>query len=72
MASFSLSADDAWKVLVTVSQNTNTKLRQVAEDLVGAVTGDALSEQFQLEVAETVTRLRTAPAPTPVACEREE
>ncbi|MFD5625820.1 anti-sigma factor antagonist [Streptomyces sp. NPDC127072] len=72
MASFSLSADDAWKVLVTVSQNTNTKLRQVAEDLVGAVTGDALSEQFQLEVAETVTMLRTAPAPTPVACEREE
>ncbi|MFD4527002.1 anti-sigma factor antagonist [Streptomyces sp. NPDC058470] len=62
MASFGLSAEDAWKVLVSVSQNTNTKLHHVADDLVSAVTGDALPELFQLQVAETVTKLRTAPS----------
>lgn len=61
MASFGLSADDAWQVLVSVSQNTNTKLHEVADSLVGAVTGDDLPESFQDQIAETVTRLRAAP-----------
>lgn len=60
MASFGLSAEDAWKVLVSVSQNTNTKLHQVADHLVSAVTGDPLPELFRLQVAETVAKLRTA------------
>ncbi|MGW1720275.1 ANTAR domain-containing protein [Streptomyces sp. NPDC002156] len=61
MASFGLSADDAWQVLVSVSQNTNTKLHEVADSLVGAVTGDDLPELFQDQIAETVTRLRAVP-----------
>ena len=61
MASFGLSAEHAWKVLVAVSQNTNTKLHEVADSLVCAVTGDALPEVFRLQIAETVTDLRTPP-----------
>ena len=62
MASFGLSADDAWNVLVSVSQNTNTKLHEVADNLVGAATGDGdLPESFQDQIAETVTRLRASP-----------
>ncbi|MEH0419910.1 ANTAR domain-containing protein [Streptomyces sp. B21-083] len=64
MASFGLSAEDSWKVLVAVSQNTNTKLHEVADNLVGAVTGDALPEAFRLRIAETVADLRT-PRRTP-------
>ncbi|MFC9843836.1 anti-sigma factor antagonist [Streptomyces sp. NPDC060223] len=62
MASFGLSAEDAWKVLVSVSQNTNTKLHHVADNLVGAVTGDSLPQPFQSQVAESVAKLRTAPS----------
>ncbi|MFJ4788605.1 anti-sigma factor antagonist [Streptomyces sp. NPDC088794] len=61
MASFGLNAEDAWKVLVTLSQNTNTKLHHVADVLVGAVTGAALPESFQQQVAATVDGLRTEP-----------
>lgn len=64
MASFGLSAEEAWTVLVSVSQNTNTKLHQVADSLVDAVTGDALPGPFQREVGEAVATLRTAPATT--------
>ncbi|MGW3283467.1 anti-sigma factor antagonist [Streptomyces sp. NPDC001002] len=69
MASFGLSAEDAWKVLVALSQNTNTKLHHVADDLVGAVTGAALPESFQQQVAATVNGLRTEPV-TPGVGER--
>ncbi|MDW4910037.1 ANTAR domain-containing protein [Streptomyces sp. ADMS] len=68
MASFGLSSEDAWQVLVAVSQNTNTKLHEVADSLVGAVTGDALPEPVRLRIAETVAELRTASEdPDPVA-----
>ncbi|MEV7342258.1 anti-sigma factor antagonist [Streptomyces sp. NPDC093544] len=71
MASFGLSAEDSWKVLVSVSQNTNTKLHHVADNLVSAVTGEALPELFQLQVAETVAKLQTAP-PVPATPRRKE
>jgi anti-anti-sigma factor len=66
MASFGLSPEGAWKLLVEVSQNTNTKLRDVAYDLVNAVNGDGLPEPLRHQVAATVTRLHrppTTPAP---------
>lgn len=45
MSSFGLTPERAWDVLVSASQNTNTKLRSLAEDLVGAtVSGNALPE----------------------------
>ncbi|MFF4212000.1 anti-sigma factor antagonist [Streptomyces sp. NPDC001796] len=58
MASFALSAQDAWDVLVTVSQKTNTKLHNVAEELVAAVNGDAPPGPLRLELAAAVTALK--------------
>ncbi|MFC3577046.1 anti-sigma factor antagonist [Streptomyces yaanensis] len=64
MASFALSAQDAWRVLVTVSQNTNTKLHHVAQDLVMAVNGDTPPGPLQRELATAVTALKE-PASAP-------
>jgi hypothetical protein len=54
MVSFGLSAEQVWEALVTVSQNTNTKLHRVAEEIVGAVTGPPLSEVLRKQLAATV------------------
>ncbi|MDQ0955499.1 anti-anti-sigma regulatory factor [Streptomyces phaeochromogenes] len=59
MASFGLSAEGAWTVLVEASQHTNTKLHYVAEELVNAVNGDEMPEPFQQHITAAVTRLRT-------------
>ncbi|MFC8126915.1 ANTAR domain-containing protein [Streptomyces sp. NPDC057302] len=58
MASFGLSADDAWSVLVSVSQNTNTKLHLVADELVAVAAGGEIPKQFRTAVAVTVTKLQ--------------
>lgn len=60
MASFALSAQDAWRVLVDASQHTNTKLHRLARDLVGAVEGDPPSEALREQVAAAVARVRSA------------
>ncbi|WP_328883921.1 ANTAR domain-containing protein [Streptomyces sp. NBC_00299] len=57
MASFSLSSEEAWTVLVTASQNTNTKLHSLAGDLVTAVKGDALPEEVQEHLSAAVARV---------------
>jgi len=67
MASFGLSPEHAWEVLVTVSQNTNTKLHHVAEEIVGAITGPPLSEVLQRQLAATVTALPQTPSAAPEA-----
>jgi anti-anti-sigma factor len=54
MASFGLSPEAAWSVLVRTSQNTNTKLHQLAQDLVGTVRGTTLPEQVQQQLAAAV------------------
>ncbi|MGW3493634.1 ANTAR domain-containing protein [Streptomyces sp. NPDC001020] len=58
MASFTLSAQDAWSVLVTVSQRTNIKLHRVAQDVVEAVEGDAPPEPIRQELTTAVRALR--------------
>ncbi|MER8008199.1 MULTISPECIES: ANTAR domain-containing protein [unclassified Streptomyces] len=58
MATFGLSADAAWAVLVTASQNSNTKLHQLAQDLVGAVDGAQLSGAVQQQMAAAVAKVR--------------
>ncbi|MEU9390733.1 ANTAR domain-containing protein [Streptomyces sp. NPDC048324] len=58
MASFGLSADAAWAVLVTASQNSNTKLHQLAQDLMGAVDGSALSAEVRQRMADAVALVR--------------
>lgn len=58
MASFGLSPDDAWDVLVSISQNTNTKLHLVADELVGAVTAGRIPNPFRRQLATTIARLQ--------------
>ncbi|WP_328751427.1 ANTAR domain-containing protein [Streptomyces sp. NBC_00285] len=64
MASFGLSAEDAWTVLVTASQNTNTKVHQLARGLVGAVHGAAVPEEVRQQMAVAVAKVRQTPAPS--------
>lgn len=63
MASFRLSPEDAWNVLVAVSQNTNTKLHQLARQLVTAVQGSALDEAVQQHLGAALLALRTPTSP---------
>ncbi|MFJ6838482.1 ANTAR domain-containing protein [Streptomyces sp. NPDC091209] len=65
MASFGLTAEDAWTVLLSVSQNTNTKLHRVAEDVVTTVQGGTLSGTVRRHVIAAVTALRAASEPEP-------
>lgn len=64
MASFSLSSEEAWTVLVSASQNTNTKLHSLAGDLVAAVKGDALPEAVQEQLSAAVARVTATSAAT--------
>ncbi|MBC9713427.1 ANTAR domain-containing protein [Streptomyces sp. TRM66268-LWL] len=54
MASFALNPDDAWSVLVEVSQHSNTKLHRLAQDLVDSVTGGALPPDVRQMLAAAV------------------
>ncbi|MDK1345610.1 ANTAR domain-containing protein [Streptomyces sp. 378] len=54
MASFGLSPEAAWSVLVRTSQNTNTRLHNLAQDLTGTVRGTPLPEQVQRQLAAAV------------------
>lgn len=61
MASFGLSSDDAWTVLVHASQNTNTKLHHLAQDLMDAVHGEPVRDEVRQQMAAAVARVREAP-----------
>ncbi|MGW8375051.1 ANTAR domain-containing protein [Streptomyces sp. ODS28] len=56
MAVAHCSAEDAWRVLVEVSQHSNTKLHTVAEALVDTPEGPPLPEQLQREMDRAVHR----------------
>jgi hypothetical protein len=64
MASFGLSPDDAWGVLVSVSQNTNTNLHRLADEVVTTVQGGMLSDAVQQQLVAAVSAL-IAPARPP-------
>ncbi|AZQ39766.1 ANTAR domain-containing protein [Streptomyces cyaneochromogenes] len=64
MASFSLTSEEAWTVLVAASQNTNTKLHSLAGDLVTAVKGDALPEELQEQLSAAVARVNSSAGAT--------
>ncbi|MEV0241122.1 ANTAR domain-containing protein [Streptomyces sp. NPDC050674] len=66
MASFGLSPEAAWSVLVRTSQNTNTKLHNLAQDLVGTVHGTTLPEQVQRQLAAAVAGASGEQAVCPV------
>ncbi|MFE0508890.1 ANTAR domain-containing protein [Streptomyces sp. NPDC058964] len=63
MATFSLTAEDAWEVLVAVSQNTNTKLVRVAEKLLTTIQGQPLAEADQQQIAAAVAALHATSTP---------
>ncbi|POX42646.1 antitermination regulator [Streptomyces sp. Ru73] len=70
MASFNLTPEEAWHVLVAASQNSNTKLHRLADDLVGTIQGGALPDAVQHHLAQAVTKTQnTAPAAAPVSAE---
>ncbi|WP_199546120.1 ANTAR domain-containing protein [Streptomyces sp. N35] len=54
MASFALTPEDAWRVLVEVSQRSNTKLHRLAQDLVDSVMGGALPPDVRQLLAAAV------------------
>ncbi|WP_327591547.1 ANTAR domain-containing protein [Streptomyces chartreusis] len=62
MASFTCQPDDAWKILVDVSQRSNVKLRQVAQAITQGVSGDPIPAELQEHLAAAVKTWRTAHA----------
>ncbi|MFJ3309983.1 ANTAR domain-containing protein [Streptomyces sp. NPDC086549] len=63
MATFGLTAEDAWEVLVAVSQNTNTKLVRVAQKLLTTIQGQPLAEADQQQIGAAVAALRATSTP---------
>nr|WP_238782883.1 ANTAR domain-containing protein [Streptomyces monomycini] len=61
MATFTLSPEAAWSVLVSASQNTNIKLHRLAQDLVNSVQGSALPEAVQGHLGAAVAKAKAAP-----------
>jgi hypothetical protein len=62
MATFSLSPEDAWTVLVAVSQNTNTKLHRIADVVLTTVHGEPLPDAMRIQLAAAVGALRDGDA----------
>ncbi|MEV0123664.1 ANTAR domain-containing protein [Streptomyces sp. NPDC050703] len=56
MSVFTLSPEAAWEVLVTASQNTNTKLHRLAGHLVDTVNGDELPPAMRKQLANAVAK----------------
>jgi hypothetical protein len=52
------SPEEAWGVLVEVSQHTNTKLREIAQHLVDSVGGPQPPKAVRLELSASLERLR--------------
>ncbi|KUN28821.1 hypothetical protein AQJ23_07815 [Streptomyces antibioticus] len=68
MATFALSPEDAWEVLVRISQNTNTKLHVLAGELVVAAQNGGIPEAVRQQVKAVLATLPAAsPAEEPPA-----
>ncbi|MEU7259818.1 ANTAR domain-containing protein [Streptomyces rimosus] len=67
MATFTLSPEDAWAVLVATSQKTNTKLHRIAQDLADSVQGTALPEDTQTQLAAAVATIKATGTAAPTA-----
>ncbi|WAL99602.1 ANTAR domain-containing protein [Streptomyces sp. Je 1-369] len=65
MSTFNLSPEAAWDVLVTASQNTNTKLHVLAGDVVGTVQGTALPDEVRKQLDAAITKAGDAHAARP-------
>ncbi|WP_063792521.1 ANTAR domain-containing protein [Streptomyces atriruber] len=56
MSTFSLSPEEAWDVLVTASQNTNTKLHLLAGNVVNTVQGAALPAAVRKQLDAAIAK----------------
>jgi anti-anti-sigma factor len=63
MAVFVLTPEEAWSVLVTTSQNTNTKLHRTARQLVDSISGGPLPAAVQEQLSAAVTQVAAARRP---------
>ncbi|MFD5573635.1 ANTAR domain-containing protein [Streptomyces cadmiisoli] len=54
VASFACDPEDAWEILVTVSQHSNVKLRDVADAVTSAATGKPMPAGLQEQLASAV------------------
>ncbi|NUP21237.1 MAG: anti-sigma factor antagonist [Streptomyces sp.] len=61
MASYTLSAEQAWNVLVSTSQNSNTKLHLLAETLLNTVHGENLPEPLADHLANALQQHGSQP-----------
>ncbi|WP_404200065.1 ANTAR domain-containing protein [Streptomyces tauricus] len=55
---WSCTADEAWELLVDVSQHSNTKLYDLAEAILATVHGEPLPRLLQDHLAAAAARLR--------------
>ncbi|MGW4914481.1 ANTAR domain-containing protein [Streptomyces sp. NPDC004270] len=60
MAAFVLTPEEAWSVLVTTSQNTNTKLHLTARQLVDSIRGGPLPATTREQLSAAVTQVTAA------------
>ncbi|WP_181768066.1 ANTAR domain-containing protein [Streptomyces albidus (ex Kaewkla and Franco 2022)] len=58
MAAHSLTSEDAWKVLVSVSQHSHVKLRTVAVDIVANAAGGDIHGSFPRSIENALKELR--------------
>jgi anti-anti-sigma factor len=58
MARFGLNRDAAWEVLVTTSRKTDTKLHDLARDVLTTVHGASLPDRVQKELTAAVATAR--------------
>ncbi|MEW2051755.1 ANTAR domain-containing protein [Streptomyces sp. NPDC005476] len=62
MASLACSHEEAWQILVTVSQHSNTKLHRVADALVAAATGaEPMPEVLRHHLSAALETRQAAP-----------
>ena len=50
------TADEAWEVLVEVSQDSNTKLRSVAEELIATTEGEPLPTPVRAALSKALAK----------------
>ncbi|MFJ2008610.1 ANTAR domain-containing protein [Streptomyces chartreusis] len=60
MAHFACQPDDAWKILVDVSQHSHVKLQQIARAITQGASGQPLSAELQEHLAAAVKAWRAA------------
>ncbi|MFG2147217.1 ANTAR domain-containing protein [Streptomyces sp. NPDC048696] len=61
MATFALSSEGAWRVLIATSQNTNIKLHRLAQQVVDSTTGAPLPRAVRDPLSAAVAKCTTAP-----------